>query len=110
MERPTFNKDEIKRMSIEEFVEKGFLQEANRQFFHPLGLAIEIYIDENNTYKLNGIWDYRHEPEGILFDFKNSSEERINKALGKKELVNAELEKHKEHRIKLFGDLVEPIG
>lgn len=31
----------IKYMDLTEFREKGFLQEANRQFFHPLGLALE---------------------------------------------------------------------
>ena len=35
----------IKRMSINEFQKKGFLQEANRLFFHPLGMALEVYVD-----------------------------------------------------------------
>lgn len=31
----------IRYMDMQEFQEGGFLQEANRQFFHPLGLALE---------------------------------------------------------------------
>jgi hypothetical protein len=31
----------IKHMDLGEFRDLGFLQEANRQFFHPLGLALE---------------------------------------------------------------------
>ena len=78
---------EVKKMSIKEFREKGFLQEANRLFFHPLGLALEISVDwpegvtdedkvlyKDNpfnhpeaVYSLGGVWDYRDDPEGILF-------------------------------------------
>ena len=58
---------EIKRMSINEFHEKGFLQEVNRQFFHPLGLALEIIIDDEGNKSLGGIWDFRDDPEGMFF-------------------------------------------
>lgn len=36
--------DKIKEMRVTEFRELGFLQEANRQFFHPLGLALSIVV------------------------------------------------------------------
>jgi len=58
---------EIKRIDIKEFRESGFLQEANRLFFHRLGLALEVKQNDNGTEELGGIWDYRAEPEGILF-------------------------------------------
>jgi hypothetical protein len=29
-------------MNIAEFREAGYLQESNRRFFHPLGLALEL--------------------------------------------------------------------
>jgi hypothetical protein len=61
----------IKHMDIKEFHEQGFLQEANRQFFHPLGLALEVRVTEGTDgtdgKKLGGIWDYRDDPEGMLF-------------------------------------------
>lgn len=57
----------IKYMDIAEFRDKGFLQEANRQFFHPLGLALEIVLDKHGKSKLGGIWDYRDDPEGNFF-------------------------------------------
>lgn len=69
--------EEIKRIDIKEFREKGFLQEANRQFFHPLGLALEIMIDEDGNYTLGGIWDYREDPEGMFFDNDLISEDKI---------------------------------
>jgi len=60
--------EEIKRMDIKEFIELGFLQEVNRQFFHPLGLALEVIVDEEtNEEKLGGIWDFSDDPEGMFF-------------------------------------------
>ena len=56
----------IKHMSIKEFREIGFLQEANRQFFHPLGLALEVTTDAGEE-RLSGVWDYREDPEGMSF-------------------------------------------
>lgn len=56
-------------MSIKEFRDQGYLQEVNRQFLHPLGLALEITVDdETGECKLSGIWDCRNDPTGIVFD------------------------------------------
>ena len=106
---------EIKKMNIKEFQKKGFLQEANRMFFHPLGLALEIIVDwpKNVTdeekkeyktpdkhpksgYKMGGVWDYRDDPEGMLFgdgmiDKKKSSnieELRVSKLAKRVKLMN----------------------
>lgn len=59
--------DTVKRMSIKEFREIGYLQELNRQFLHPLGLALDVIINSDGTEQLNSIWDYRDDPEGIIF-------------------------------------------
>jgi len=58
----------VKRMPIKEFREFGFLQEVNRQFFHPIGLALEVLVDEDGNEYLGGVWDCRDDPEGIKFD------------------------------------------
>jgi hypothetical protein len=87
----------IKHMDIGEFVDAGYLQEVNRRFFHPLGLALEVTECDNchGTGKvpephpeiegspdeligcgecrgqgqwISGVWDYRDDPEGVLFD------------------------------------------
>lgn len=51
-----------------EFHKEGFVQEANRQFFHPLGLALSVEIDEDDgSVTLGPIWDYRADPEGLVF-------------------------------------------
>jgi hypothetical protein len=57
-----------KRMTPKEFRELGYLQELNRQFLHPLGLALEMVIDTDTGAEAFGqVWDYRDDPEGIVF-------------------------------------------
>lgn len=60
---------DIKYMDLNEFWELGLLQEVNRKFFHPLGLALSINLnqDTGKVDSLGGIWDYRDDPEGIFF-------------------------------------------
>lgn len=60
--------EDIKRIDIKEFRSLGFLQELNREFLHPLGMALEVIIDEDGSEKLGGIWDYRDDPEGMFFE------------------------------------------
>lgn len=66
-------------MDINEFVERGFLQEVNRKFFHPLGVALSVVKDtETDGYALYRIWDYRDDPEGIFFAQDVINEEKVN--------------------------------
>ena len=61
--------NDIKRMDIKEFQEKGYLKEANRRFFHPLGLSLVVAMDtEDGSMELSGIQDHRDDPEGMVFD------------------------------------------
>jgi hypothetical protein len=59
---------DAKYMPIEEFRSAGLLQEVNRIFFHPLGLALQVVKDEAGKMKLCGIIDAREDPEGFVFD------------------------------------------
>ena len=62
--------DEIKRLDLQEFRDLGLLQEVNRQFFHPRGLALEIIVsdlDSNLVVSLGGIWDHRTDPDGMFY-------------------------------------------
>lgn len=58
---------DIKYMTVEDFRRLGFLQEANRKFFHPLGLSLEVITNKNGDEEFGGIWDYRKDPEGNFF-------------------------------------------
>jgi hypothetical protein len=48
----------IKYISPEEFREEGYLQEVNRRFLHPLGLAIEMVMNPSeNPYAIVTVYD-----------------------------------------------------
>lgn len=69
----------IKRMCLKEFREIGLLQEVNRKFFHPLGFALEVIIDEEDENKIlfGGIQDYRDDNEGIFFNKEDIDFDKI---------------------------------
>jgi len=69
---------DIKTMPIQEFIDKGFLQEVNRQFLHPLGLALAVREEEDGTWSLHEVWDYRDDPEGMFFGDGVISQEKID--------------------------------
>jgi hypothetical protein len=114
-------KKEIKMMDIGEFVENGYLQEANRIFFHPLGLAMSVSVTlsrwrhfliliyfafkslfSKKIYIPWEIWDYREDSEGLYFDFKHCGEEMIKGAIKKSIFINNEIIKRATIREKLF--------
>lgn len=115
---------DINRIDIAEFRKLGFLQEANRQFFHPLGLALEVVVEDecricNGTgrgpvssacercegsgkrpedqivERLGGVWDYRDDPEGMVY---GSGELDVDKIAA----VAAERARHTDARIALL--------
>jgi len=56
-------------MGLKRFMDSGLLQEVNREFLHPLGLALSLKINKSTgAVKFQGIWDARHDPEGIIFN------------------------------------------
>jgi len=103
------SEDNIKRMSIGEFQELGYLQEVNRRFFHPLGIALEVVQLNDGTKHLGGIWDYRSDSSGIVFEIKSSDEERKASFRKKKDFIDNEIEKRSIVRKALLGDVIEPL-
>lgn len=94
----------VNYMNIQEFREKGFLQEANRQFFHPLGLALEVGIDKSGDEFISGVWDYRDDPEGMSYWMKD-----IEQAEKKMKYVQELFDSKAELRTQLFGDPVQSV-
>lgn len=149
----------VKHIAIDEFRQIGFLQEANRLFFHLHGLALEATVvdpkgwdaddgprvelvakamakvmdrvDEKDGFytatdlalaalnalyppgsqHLSGVWDYRKDPEGVIFgDGYAGKAENADR-------VHEQRLQHQEHRARLFGREgvdadrdVEPLG
>lgn len=70
-------------LDLDAIVDDGYLQEANRMFFHPLGLALEYAksitvtdpsLNDGKTTEITltktffaRVWDYRDDPEGMRF-------------------------------------------
>ena len=107
-------KDKTKKIDIKEFREKGYLQELNRQFLHPLGLALEVIKEDNGGERLGGVWDYRKDDEGIVYDINNKNSlsiqrDRINYFRKKAKYVNAVIKKRKPIREKILGFWIEPV-
>lgn len=95
-----------KWMDLKEFQEKGYLQEANRVFFHPLGLEIVVITNYYGEEETIGIKDYRDNPEGIVYaEDKIGDEEAQNKRL----FVLKELSEKMQYRQKKFGFSIQPV-
>lgn len=93
-----------KMMDIAEFRSKGYLQEVNRLLLHPLGLALQVTIDDENNEVISGIIDCRDDDEGIIF--ATIGEPHASKAA----FIAEERERRREKRSKLFsGDVVQPV-
>ena len=101
--------DKIKRIDVKEFREKGYLQELNRRFLHPLGLSLEISIDDDGNEKLGGVWDYRDDKEGIYYDISNEDLERKSRFNDKKAFIDDELENRCKNRKEILGFDIEPL-
>lgn len=91
-------------MTVEEFRRLGYLQELNRRFLHPLGLALSVLVWEDGTVMLGEIWDYRDDPEGIRFETSPSAElpERSTR-------ISAEWEARKPARVAALGYMIQPL-
>lgn len=69
---------DYKELSVRDFRELGFLQELNRSFLHPLGLALAVNIDDEGVETLGPIYDFRDDPVGVLYSPNSISREKRN--------------------------------
>jgi hypothetical protein len=96
----------VNRIDLDEFQKFGYLQEVNRQFLHPLGLALEVIVDDDGKVdRLGGIWDYRNDPEGMAFCDLSTKE-----ASEKADRVEAERKRFQKSREERLGFTIQPIG
>lgn len=55
-------------MDLTTFRDAGYLQEVNRQFFHPLGLCLAMVQEADGTVSgFAGVMDFRDDEEGCVF-------------------------------------------
>ncbi len=87
-------------LDLNAFRDFGYLQEVNRRFLHPLGLALELAPDAHGNLQLSGVQDHRADPEGVGFV------DPPDVALA--ERVQDEIYKRAAPRMKLFGAVAQP--
>lgn len=58
----------VKYMDVKEFLDSGLLFQVNKEVLHPLGLALEVTVEDDGTARLSGIWDCRDDLEGIEYE------------------------------------------
>ena len=89
---------DVKYLDPKVLIEDGYLQEANRQFFHPLGLALELN-KQDGTIK---VWDYRDDPEGMAFS------EKVNLLPKAEKVIIIEAQRYAARK-KALGYWVQPV-
>lgn len=91
----------MRYLSVAEFRRIGYLQELNRQFLHPHGLALEVVVDPISGEESFGqIWDCRNDPEGIRFADELDLWPRATRVL-------ASFMAHARTRVRRFGQVVQ---
>lgn len=104
MERP-------KTLTLKELRDGGYLQEANRLFFHPLGLALAVVFTDGANHEADEpdglvVNDCRDDPEGYYFA-KARDVIEASRRLEFAGKIETEREAKKETRTALFGSEVQ---
>jgi hypothetical protein len=92
----------VKYLDIQTFLKDGYLHELNRQVLHPLGLALEVVVEEDGSARLGGVWDFRDDPGGMIFGEDTLSPE---KALQVARIQDA----RRPGRVEALGYWVQPV-
>jgi len=95
------NKEDLeipRYMPLTELKDKGYIQEVNRMFFHPLGLSLTI-TSKGCVWGLTVV-DYTDDLEGVCFPSTMVDSEDFK---GKVQYVRDELKKRVPARISALG-------
>jgi hypothetical protein len=100
---PDDNPFNMPLVSPAEFAARGYLQEVNRCFLHPLGLALGVTLhDDDPEQDTYSVLDARDDPEGFCF-----GDDADLEPLAK--LVDAEQQVKAATRILKLGYLIQPV-
>lgn len=93
---------DFKTMSIKEFRQLGYLQEVNRLFLHPLGLALEVLVHADGREELSRICDGRGDPEGVLYAEGTIDPDKVA-------FINYERTRRLPERVALTGSWIQHV-
>ncbi len=97
----------IKKMDIDEFYKEGYVQELNRQFLHPLGLALYISTDDASSEIKVGVLDDRADPEGIRFSDEIVTAESYK---AKANFIKEQQDVRAAARLEALGYIIQPTS
>jgi len=93
-------------MPLADLIEGGYLQEANRRFFHPLGLALRVSTDQAGAPQSLDVVDYRDDPEGVYFaPARDPMDASARLAFAGK--IDAEIDAKRAKRTEVLGDVIQ---
>ena len=99
-------------IDIKEFRESGYLEEVNRRFFHPIGLAMAVHVDDEGVETIAGIYDDREDPEGWIMGYSSWPDPDVQRARARERamFIDAERNKRAMARFTKFGWITQPPG
>jgi hypothetical protein len=95
-------------MSLKDFRDKGYLQEVNRRFLHPLGLGLGIAIrkeeidDENEQKYFLVVVEALDDPEGMLYPESMMEKEKAV-------YINERWVEKAKTRMEELGYIIQPV-
>jgi len=88
----------------EALLDEGYVLEANRQFFHPLGLELVAQIHDDDGLRLR-VRDRRSLPAGVLFD---KIDEMTRARRRKVKNIGSAWEIRAQTRLSRYGFVIQP--
>ncbi|MFW6079564.1 MAG: hypothetical protein ACODAE_08085, partial [Gemmatimonadota bacterium] len=95
-------------LDLAEPMASAYIQEANRTFFHPLGLSIAVRVDDDGL-ALAGMFDCRHDAAGIVYG-DDGDGERPHERFRRAALVRNLRRRRAPRRIAECGFIIQPSG
>lgn len=95
-------------IDLRKFLEIGYLQEVNRQWFHPRGMALTIVLDDDPAVKPYMVVQGDDDPEGSYFGWELMSPAEIAEARDKFVAVAMDAEDRRVGREAALGYWEQP--
>ena len=95
----------MRKMTPKEFRERGYLQEVNRCFLHPLGLALEVVQDADGTERFGEV-QVTDDEAGTAFE--DAVLQRLS-AWENAYRIEQERQARAEARRQELGDVIQPL-
>lgn len=99
---------QAKRLGLDELRTQGYLQEVNRQFLHPLGLALGIEVDDAGAESLC-VLDHRDDAEGMVFEFEGPTTSWLTDCIVRARNIDALWSEREPARVAALGFMVQPL-